>query len=84
MPSKGTPVHTLRLPADLVEQLDLAIARLQLWHHRQFFRRQWKDWSRSAFIASAIREKLKKMERSRRRPTRAARQETWSKSHPNV
>ena len=64
---KGTPVRPVRIPDQLVAEVDLAVARLALWRKRKnrfwFFHR---EWSRSEFIVAAIKEKLKKMERSRR------------------
>lgn len=66
MPGKGTPVHAVRLPQRLIEEIDLAVHRRNIWRRRLFFVRFDKLWSRSAFIITAIRDKLAKMERSRR------------------
>lgn len=58
--SKGSPILSTRVPADLLVEMDLAIAR------RNVFTRE-EPWNRTDFLAIAIREKLAKMERCRSR-----------------
>jgi hypothetical protein len=75
MPSKGSPIQTLRIPPKLWAEIDIAIYRRNLFRRAQFF----NTFSvtelvqcRSSFIVAAIREKLAKMARSRRpRPRRS-------------
>jgi len=70
-------VHAVRLPAELVQAVDLAVERLKLWHGRSWFGRWHPRETRSRFIEKAIIERLRKMERSRRpRPRKSAVAET--------
>jgi hypothetical protein len=57
--SKGTPIFTLRLPANLVVEVHETIRRRNLWSRRA-------PWTWSDFVRVAITEKLRKMERCRR------------------
>lgn len=57
--SKGSPVVPIRIPATLLERIETQIAESNP-------RRKGEPWTRSAFILSAIEEKLAKMERSRK------------------
>lgn len=57
--SRGTPITPLRLPRDLVEQIDRAIAQ----NNRTRF---GEPWNRTSWIVQAIKERLAKQERSRR------------------
>ena len=63
---KGTQVYSLRIPADLMQEVKDTIDR----SHET---RAGEPWTITAFILTAIREKLNHMERSRRsgrrRPT---------------
>ena len=67
MPGKGTPVHTIRLPSELVEDVDAQIDSLLLWSKSRYgWGKPIKEWTRTSFIIAAIREKLAKMKRSRK------------------
>jgi hypothetical protein len=55
--AKGSPVLSIRIPAELLELVDRAIAR-------SVDTRKDGPWTRSSFIVAAIEEKLKKMARS--------------------
>jgi hypothetical protein len=57
--SAGTPIVTFRLPSDVAEEVEAII-------RRSVTRRKAEPWTRTAFILSAIREKLDKLERSRK------------------
>lgn len=59
IPTKGTPVYPVRLDDDLVDEMKLAVQRRNLFSARA-------PWTFSDFIRTAVREKLDKMERSRR------------------
>jgi hypothetical protein len=56
--STGSPVIPLRIPRELLAEIQAAMERAS--HYRQ-----GEPWTRSGFILAAIREKLQKMERSR-------------------
>ncbi len=58
--SKGTTRYTVRLPDDLMTQVATTIYRRNLHSDRE-------PWDLSAFLRVAIREKLLKMERCRKR-----------------
>jgi hypothetical protein len=60
MPSKGTPVTTVRIGKELMERIEAQIASLVIHSPRG-------DWTVGEFIRVAIEEKLRKMRRSRRR-----------------
>jgi hypothetical protein len=55
--SKGKPIVTFRFPEGFIEDLDIRIAEAN-------DRRKGDPWTRTAFIITAIVEKLNKMERS--------------------
>jgi hypothetical protein len=55
--SKGSPLLSLRIPAELLGLVDQAIAR-------SVYTRKDGPWNRSSFILAAIEEKLAKMARS--------------------
>lgn len=55
--SRGSPLVSVRIPAELLELLDHAVAR-------SVDTRRDGPWTRSSFIVAAIEEKLKKMARS--------------------
>jgi hypothetical protein len=55
--SKGSPVLTIRIPAELLTLVDAAVAR-------SVATRRDGPWTRSSFILSAIKEKIDKMARS--------------------
>lgn len=57
--SKGSPIVPIRIPAELLALVDEQIASSNT-------RRGDEPWTRSAFIIAAIKEKLDKMERSRK------------------
>ena len=57
--SKGTTIYTMRIPDELIAQVEGTMSRLN--HYRRD-----EPLTRSAFFLAAIREKLHKMERSRR------------------
>lgn len=59
MPTKGSPIIQVRIPAELLAEIDAQIASLRCWSPR-------RRWHRSALVVAAIREKLQKMARSRR------------------
>jgi metal-responsive CopG/Arc/MetJ family transcriptional regulator len=65
--SKGTRVYPVRLPADLVAEVELTVQRRNLMSREE-------PWTFSDFLRIALREKVCKMERSRkprgRRPAR--------------
>jgi metal-responsive CopG/Arc/MetJ family transcriptional regulator len=54
--SKGSPLLTIRIPAELLQLVDQAIAR-------SVDTRRDGPWNRSSFIVKAIAEKLAKMAR---------------------
>lgn len=56
--SKGSPITLVRLPTDLIAEIELTIARRNVHTRRE-------PWDTSKFIRDAIREKIRKMERSR-------------------
>jgi metal-responsive CopG/Arc/MetJ family transcriptional regulator len=73
MPSKGSPIITVRIPEKLLVEMEIAINRRNLFRQAQFFNKfapADRVQCRSSFIAGAIREKLRKMERSRRKRPR--------------
>jgi hypothetical protein len=53
----GSPVVTIRIPAELLTLVDQVVAR-------SVATRRDGPWTRSSFILTAIEEKLKKMARS--------------------
>jgi hypothetical protein len=55
--SKGSPLLSLRVPAELLDLVDDTVAR-------SVHTRKEAPWTRSSFIIAAIEEKLKKMARS--------------------
>jgi hypothetical protein len=55
--SRGSPVLTVRIPAELLALVDQAVAR-------SVHSRRYGPWTRSSFIVRAIEEMLKKMARS--------------------
>jgi hypothetical protein len=55
--AKGSPVLSIRIPAELLELVDQAV-------ERSVGTRKDGPWTRSSFIVAAIEEKLKKMARS--------------------
>lgn len=57
MASRGSPVVTVRIPAELLELVDEIIAR-------SADTRKDGPWTRSSFIVKAIEEKIAKMARS--------------------
>jgi hypothetical protein len=62
--SKGTQVYSIRLPRDLVEDVECQLAMSAVW-------RRAAPWTLSDFVRISLREKLEKMRRSRsgrRRP----------------
>lgn len=59
MSTKGTPVQRFRLCEELYEEVIEAIDRRNLWSVQE-------PWTFSEFIRTAVREKLDKMERSRK------------------
>lgn len=63
MPSKGTPITCLRIPPDLLDQIDQAIARAA--DHLPD-----EPYTRTSWIISAIKEKLRHQERGRKRARR--------------
>lgn len=64
MPSKGSRIIPIRLPSDLLDQVDKAVQGSEL-------RRKGEPWTRSSFIRRAIEEKLAHAARSRKpRPGR--------------
>lgn len=56
--SKGSKIVPVRIPEDLLKQMDLTISRRNFWSKEE-------AWTTSRFIQIAIREKLHKMERGR-------------------
>ena len=58
--SKGTKLFAVRIAPDMQARIDETIQRRNLWTRGE-------DWSFSDFIRVAIEEKIRKMERSRRR-----------------
>lgn len=62
--SLGSPILKARIPQSVLHEVEITIAR------RNIFTRN-APWTISAFIVSAIKEKIAKMERSRR-PRKAA------------
>jgi hypothetical protein len=54
--SRGSPLVSIRIPAELLEQVDQKVTRSAT--------RRDVPWTRSSFIVAAIEEKLKKMARS--------------------
>jgi hypothetical protein len=59
--AKGSPILSLRIPVELLELVDQAVAR-------SVASRRDGSWTRSSFILAAIEEKLKKMARSAGKP----------------
>ena len=57
--SKGTPRVVIRLADQVVQEIELAIARRNLWSREV-------PWTLSDFLRVAIAEKLQKMARCRR------------------
>jgi hypothetical protein len=57
VPGKGSPLLSLRLPAELLALVDKAVAR-------SAGTRRAGPWTSSSFILAAIEEKLAKMARS--------------------
>jgi hypothetical protein len=55
--SRGSPLVSVRIPAELLELVDQVVAR-------SVDTRPDGPWTRSSFIVAAIEEKLKKMARS--------------------
>jgi hypothetical protein len=55
--AKGSPIVTLRIPAELLELVDEIIARSAQT-------RRDGPWNRSSFIVATVEEKIKKMARS--------------------
>ena len=55
--ARGSPILSIRIPAELLELVDQAVAR-------SVDTRKDGPWTRSSFIVAAIEEKLKKMARS--------------------
>jgi hypothetical protein len=55
--SRGSPVVSIRIPAELLALVDQAVAR-------SVDTRRDGPWTLSSFIVSAVEEKLKKMARS--------------------
>lgn len=64
--SKGTDRYTFRLPQDMMAEVAATIYRRNLHTDRE-------PWELSEFVRVAIREKLAKMERSRKRAARKLR-----------
>lgn len=56
--SAGSPICPIRIPAALLAEMEGVIERAN-------DRRKGEPWTRTAFILTAIREKIVKMERSR-------------------
>jgi hypothetical protein len=56
--SKGSPVVPMRIPSELLAEIERAI-------EGRNSRAPGEPWTRTGFIITAIREKLAKMERSR-------------------
>lgn len=67
--SKGSPIIPTRIPTELLGEIDAAIERAN--RHRK-----GEALTRSSFLIAAVREKLAKMERSRKRRPRQAGQQT--------
>lgn len=65
MPGKGTPIYTVRIPDGLAAEIAETIERRNLWRSRKFFPRPGEPWTLTSFILTAIREKIRKMQRSR-------------------
>lgn len=59
MPSRGSPICPIRIPAALLLEMEQLIKASNE-------RRKGEPWTRTSFILTAIREKLYKMERSRK------------------
>jgi hypothetical protein len=55
--ARGSPILSIRIPTELLELVDQAVAR-------SVDTRKDGPWTRSSFILAAIEEKLKKMARS--------------------
>lgn len=66
MPSKGSPIVTLRIPADLLAQVERAVESNN--DHRS-----GQPYDRTAWIIQAIRERLDKQRRGARGKARAGR-----------
>jgi len=62
--SLGNPVVQVRVPRPILEEMDETIQRAN--GHRVV-----EDWTRSSFVLAAIREKIAKMKRSRRKKAKA-------------
>lgn len=56
--SAGSPICPIRIPAALLAEIERVIENANE-------RRKGEPWTRTAFILTAIREKVAKMERSR-------------------
>lgn len=56
--SRGSPIVPIRIPSELLAEMDQVILRANEV-------RRGEPWGRTGFILSAVREKLAKMERSR-------------------
>ena len=63
--SQGSPRVTIRVPVDLLAEIDAAIERSQSIAHADHA-------DRTAWLLSAVREKLSKQRRGRARPRKAA------------
>lgn len=65
--SKGNPIIPTRFPPELLAEVDETVER----SHQT---RTGEPWTRTAFILTAVREKLKKMKRSNKgRPAKGRR-----------
>lgn len=62
--SKGSPIVPVRIPQSLLHEISQCIDRRNLWTLRE-------EWTTSSFVIAAIREKIAKMERSRRKRPRS-------------
>lgn len=58
--SAGTPVRAIRLSATLMAEIEITIARRNLWSREE-------PWNLSEFVRIAVTEKMKHMERSRQK-----------------
>lgn len=67
--SKGSKIVQFRLPPALEAEVGITIARRNLY-------RRGRPWDRTGFLLTAIREKIAKMERSRRKNTGASKRKT--------
>jgi hypothetical protein len=64
--SKGTPIRSVRLSDQLWVEIQFQVMSLRVHSPK-------KEWTPSTFIEEAIKEKLKKMRRSREHPGRRKR-----------